>query len=434
MAAGSDTIFAVAAGGAGAALTIIRISGGQTGPCLDRLCGGRPPARLASLRSVRDGAGEVLDRGLVLWFPGPRSYTGEDCGELHLHGGRAVLQAVARALVALGARPAEPGEFTRRAFLSGRMDLTEAEGIADLVAADTEAQRRQALRQMQGELGQLYREWTARLIAIAGICEAIVDFSDEDDTPGDDTPLIARIAGLRDEMAAHLDDDRRGERVREGLVFAIVGAPNVGKSSLINALASRDVAIVSDRPGTTRDVVEARLELGGMAVTLLDTAGLRETDDAVESEGIQRARARAASADLVMAVRDVTDGAAAADHGSMVISLVVDNKIDLARGKTFDGIGVSAVTGEGIAALRAILAGKAQTLAAEGGNAPLTRLRHRSALHEAVERLTEACHARLAELRAEDVRLALREVGRITGHIGVEDVLDSVFSQFCIGK
>jgi len=428
------TIFAVAAGGAGAALTVLRLSGPGSGSILDQICGGRPAPRRASLRGLRDRDGDVLDRGLVLWFPAPGSYTGEDSAELHLHGGRAVLQAVAAALVLAGARPAEPGEFTRRAFLNGRMDLTQAEGVADLVAAETESQRRQALRQMRGALGGLYRGWTDRLIRLNAFYEAWIDFGEEDGTPDGDEAALRDIATLRAEILAHLDDNRRGQRVREGLVFAIVGAPNVGKSSLINALASRDVAIVSDRPGTTRDVLEARLELGGVAVTLLDTAGLRATEDAVEAEGIRRARARAAEADLVVAVHDPWTPPEYDVDPRDARCLVVCNKIDVAVRRSQDRINVSALTGEGIPRLRDKLCDAARMLTGGGGDAPLTRARHRAALHAVVDSLGDALAASMTELRAEDVRLALGAMGRITGRTGIEEILDSVFAQFCIGK
>ncbi len=448
----SDTIFAVAAGGAGgSALTVMRISGAQSGAVLDAMCGRRPPPRHPSLRTLRNAGGEVLDRGLVLWFPHPGSYTGEDSGELHLHGGRAVMLAVARALTAAGARPAEPGEFTRRAFLNGRMDLTEAEAVGDLVAAETDAQRRQALRQLDGGLSALYRGWTERLVRIAAFYEALIDFADEDDGLDGESGVLRQVRALQDEIVAHLDDGRRGELVRQGLVFAIVGAPNVGKSSLLNALAASEIAIVSERPGTTRDVIEARLDLGGYVVTLLDTAGLRETEDAIEAEGIRRARARAQQADLVIDLRDVHRDRPefeAPSGGAKII--VVVNKIDLVppqpgRDMGSGGIGVSARTGEGIQRLRDILTTEARGLLAGGGDAPLTRVRHRDALEEAVGYLGAAVNsagsarlgsvqAGLAELRAEDIRLALRALGRITGRVGAEDILDAVFAQFCIGK
>jgi tRNA modification GTPase len=427
---GDDTIFAPASGVGRVAVTLLRLSGPAAGSIVDALCRRRPAPRVAAVRALRDAAGEVLDRALVLWLPGPGSYTGEDCAELHLHGGPAVLSDVAEALVALGARPAEPGEFTRRAFLNGRMDLTEAEAVADLVEAETSAQRRQALRQLEGQLGALYRGWADRLLRLLAQQEALIDFPDEDLPMGVEAAMAAEIAALAGEIRAHLDDGRRGERLREGLVFAVTGAPNVGKSTLVNALAGRDVAIVSTEAGTTRDVLEVRVVFGGVPVTLLDTAGLRDGVNAVEAEGVRRARARAAAADLVLRVTDA--GAPAGPAGERVIR--VGNKADVAPvGEDVD-VAVSALTGFGLDGLRERLADAAQRLTQAGGSPPLTRARHRAALQEALRRLDAASGGALPELRGEDLRLALRCLGRITGAVGVEDVLDSVFRQFCIGK
>jgi tRNA modification GTPase len=368
---------------------------------------------------------------MVVWLPAPGSYTGEDSAELYLHGGRAVLAGVADALVALGARPAEPGEFTRRAFLNGRMDLTEAEAVHDLIAAETEAQRRQALRQLDGALGTLYGGWADRLRLLLAQQEALIDFPDEDLPPEVEAQVHRELAALQQELAAHLDDGRRGERLREGLVFAVTGQPNVGKSSLVNALAERDVAIVTPIPGTTRDALETRVVLGGVPVTLVDTAGLRDTVDEIEAEGVRRARARAATADLVVAVTEAGEAVAASDGQSLV---VVANKIDLGGSVPADAIAVSALTGEGLDALRARLAAAARSLTESAGPPPLTQARHRAALQEAVARLAGAQMADLPELRAEDLRLALRSLGRITGAVGVEDILDTLFARFCIGK
>ena len=428
-----DTIFAVAAGGAGAALTIMRLSGGQAGPLLDAMCNGRPPARHASLRALHDQHGEVLDRCIVLWLPGPGSYTGEDGAELHLHGGQAVLTGVARALVAAGARPAEPGEFTRRAFLNGRLDLTEAEAVGDLVAAETDSQRRQALRQLKGELGSLYRQWTHRLVQVLARYEALIEFADEPGVIGCDSN-VRELSELRHEITSHLDDGHRGERVRDGLVFALVGLPNVGKSSLLNALAARDIAIVSEWAGTTRDVIEARLDLNGIAVTLLDTAGMRTTDNPIEAEGVRRAQARALDADLIVEIRDGPLHTTMVGSAANAKRILVYNKCDLRSLRPEAGFCVSARTGEGVDQLRGLLAAEALERTSKGAGAPLTRARHRAGLQIASERLGAAIAERLPELVAEDVRLALRALGRITGAVGVEDVLDSVFKQFCIGK
>jgi tRNA modification GTPase len=349
---------------------------------------------------------------------------------LHLHGGRAVLAAVSAALLQAGARPAEAGEFTRRAFLNGRLDLLQAEAVADLVDAETEAQRRQALTQMEGALGDLYRGWTARLVALLAAQEALIDFPDEELPPAAAEEMAADLAALHGEIAAHLDDRRRGERLREGLVFAITGPPNAGKSTLINALARREVAIVSPHPGTTRDVLEVRLDIGGVPATLLDTAGLRETDDPVEAEGVRRARARAASADLVIELVDST--APVRTEGAA--GLRVATKVDLAPAPADVALAVSARVGTGMDRLERHLAEAARRLTSQAGPPPLTRARHRAALLEAADRLGSAMAAPLAELRGEDLRLALRAIGRVTGQVGVEDVLDSVFRQFCIGK
>jgi tRNA modification GTPase len=444
-----DTIFAIASGAGRAAIAVMRISGPDSAAMLRALGGRLPPPRHASLRRLRDAAGEVLDHALVLWLPAPASYTGEDAAELHLHGGRAVIEGVAEALVALGARPAEPGEFTRRAFLNGRMDLIEAEAVGDLVEAETSAQRMQALRQLDGALGGIYRDWAGRLRVLLAQQEALIDFPDEDLPPETEALALAELAVLTREMAAHLDDGRRGERLREGLVFAVTGPPNVGKSSLVNALAERDVAIVAATPGTTRDALEARVVLGGVPVTLVDTAGLRETQDAIEAEGVRRARARAAVADLVIVVGEAgelgkatptatpppLEGGGVVDAASpTTLTVLIANKTDLGGTIPPDAIGISVRTGAGMDSLRARLIAEARALTDSAGPPPLTRARHRAALLEAAARLVSAADADLPELRAEDLRLALRALGRITGQIGVEDLLDTIFRHFCIGK
>jgi tRNA modification GTPase len=441
-----DTIFAIASGAGRAAIAVMRISGPHSAAILRALAGRLPPPRRASLRRLRGAAGEELDQALVLWLPAPASYTGEDSAELHLHGGRAVINGVADALVALGARPAEPGEFTRRAFLNGRMDLIEAEAVGDLVEAETSAQRTQALRQLDGALGEIYRDWAERLRVLLAQQEALIDFPDEDLAPETEALALAGLAALTQRIAMHLDDGRRGERLREGLVFAVTGPPNVGKSSLVNALAERDVAIVAETPGTTRDALEARVVLGGVPVTLVDTAGLRETPDAIEAEGVRRARARAAAADLVIVVDEVGNGNATfpppvGGRGEIrsypipiAPTLMLTNKVDLRGTIPPDAIGISVRTGAGMDSLRARLAAEARALTDNAGPPPLTRARHRAALQEAAAGLVRATGADLPELRAEDLRLALRALGRITGQVGVEDLLDTIFRHFCIGK
>lgn len=435
-----DTIFALASGAGRAAIAVLRLSGPAASAILGRLAGRLPPPRMAGLRRLRSPTdGRTLDHALLLWFPGPRSYTGEDAGELHLHGGPAVLAAVSEALVSLGARPAEAGEFTRRAFLNGRMDLTEAEGIADLVDAETEGQRRQALRQAEGALARLYRDWAERLTRLLAHQEAAIEFA-EDGVPNDlDRRVRDGAAGLHAEIQAHLQEGARGERLREGVLVAIIGAPNVGKSSLLNALSGREAAIVSTRAGTTRDVVEVRLDLAGIPVTLSDTAGLRDATDDIEVEGIRRAEARAREADLVLVVFAAdTEPDAATLAWLRPDTLIVANKVDLAASPVAIGglapLPVSARTGEGLDRLGTHLARRIAALAAPGESATLTRPRHRAALTEASAWLTEAGAAPLPEIAAEALRAALRALGRLTGRIGVEEILDVVFRDFCIGK
>src|SRR5215813_5462849 len=373
----TDTIFALSSGRPPAAIAVVRVSGPQAGAAVQALIGKIPAPRQAALARVRDpGSGETIDEGLALWFPAPRSETGEDTAELQLHGGRAVIAAVLAALARVpGCRPAEAGEFTRRAFENGRLDLTRVEGLADLIGADTEAQRRQALRQMQGALGNRAEAWRTKLIEALALVEARIDFPDEADLPEDlVSPALARARELRDEITQTLADQRRGERLREGLVVAIAGPPNAGKSSLLNRIARRDAAIVSPFAGTTRDVIEVHLDLDGSPVTLLDTAGIRDSDDPVEQEGVRRARERAGCADLVLWVVDSTGNESLTmyDRGIEFLEVpkwLVRNKSDLVRAKddirnskiqiiddrSSGGSGrsffISAKTGEGLEAL-----------------------------------------------------------------------------------
>ena len=440
------TIFALSSGGGRAAIAVIRISGPAAREALKEIGGAPLPApRRAALRRFRTpDTGAPIDRGLALWFPGPGSATGEDMAELHVHGGPAIVAALADALAALpGLRPAGPGEFTRRAFEAGRLDLTEAEGIADLVAAETEAQRRQALRQMEGGLHRLYDGWRERLLGLMARVEAAIDFSDQD--LGYDPMAEAHpgIAALEVEIAAHLDDSRRGERLRAGFMIAILGAPNAGKSSLLNSLSGREAAIVSTRAGTTRDVVEVRLDLAGWPLTLADTAGLRESGDEIESEGVRRALARAADADLALVVFDgalwpETDAQSLALLGDAALPVL--NKTDLIRAPAPTAIGghaaraVSCLTGAGIEALLATLAREIERRYPTGGAPALTRVRHRQAVVECRAALTRAIAGPADERLAEELRLAARALGRITGLVDVEAVLDLVFRDFCIGK
>ncbi len=438
------TIFAPATPPGRGAVSIIRLSGPSAGVATAALCGPVPPARQATLRKVRDPVdGSVLDQALVLWFPAPDSTTGEDVAELHLHGGLAVSASVLDVLAGMAdLRPAEPGEFTRRAFEHGKMDLTEAEAIADLVDAETRGQQSQALRQMQGELARLYDGWRQRLVRSLAHLEADLDFPDEDLPEGVAAVIRPDISALAVEIADHLDDGRRGERLRAGFQVAILGAPNVGKSSLLNALARRDAAIVSERAGTTRDMVEVHLSLGGMPVILVDTAGLRESLDEIEEEGVRRARQRAAQADFKVLVFDATadpdpDALAMVDADSLVVA----NKIDLVSRPMADMIigdmpawGLSVKTGQGLDNLEERLT-KVVATRLTGSAAPaLTRARHRAALEDCRDALSRAGAAPEPELAAEDVRLAVRALGRITGRVDVEDLLDVIFRDFCIGK
>jgi tRNA modification GTPase len=425
----ADTVFALASGAGRAAIAIVRISGPESATAVTALCGTLPLPRRAVVRALRDAKGELLDRAMVLWLPGPESYTGEDSVELHVHAGRAVIDAVADSLAALGLRPAEPGEFTRRAFLNGKLDLVSAEAVHDLVAAETAAQRRQALRQLEGALGNLYRDWSDRLRGALARQEALIDFPEEDLPPEVEAELLAALGSLRQEIAFHLDDRHRGEKLREGLCFAITGAPNVGKSSLLNALAERNVAIVSATPGTTRDAIETRVVLGGVPVTLVDTAGLRDATDPIEAEGVRRARSRAAAADLVLTVVEA-GSSFVGDTGGLLVA----NKSDLHPEQRPDVLAVSALTGAGLPELRARLAAEATALTQAGGPPPLTRARHRTALVAAARWLAETEDAIEPELRGEAMRLALRALGTITGQVGVEEILDAIFRQFCIGK
>ncbi len=463
--ADDETIFAPSTALGRAGVAVIRVSGPRAGDALSALTGGAlPPPRQAVLRRLVDPSdGEPIDRALVLWFPAPGSFTGEDVAELHLHGGRAVVAAILAALAALpGLAPAAAGAFTRRAFDNGKLDLTAVEGLADLIDAETEAQRRQALRQMEGGLARLTEDWAARLLRVLAHFEAAIDFVEEELPEGLDGKALAAAATVAEEIAAALEDGRRGERLREGLSAVILGAPNAGKSSLLNAIAQREAAIVSSLAGTTRDVIEVHLDLGGFPVTLSDTAGLREAaGDAaegeghwdIEREGISRARQRAAQADMTLLVIDLQAGASLPAEVQALRdgrSLVVLNKADLApqaaagvlRDLAADGASepdgcfvVSAETGEGLSGLVAAMVERARDCAESGeGAAAITRERHRRALQDCLAALKATESAAMPELVAEELRLAMRALGRITGRVDVEDLLDVVFQDFCIGK
>jgi len=435
----SETIFALSSGRGPAGVAVVRVSGARAAEAVTQLTGQPLPApRVAALRLLREPAsGETIDQSLLLWFPGPASFTGEDVAEFHVHGGPAVVSGVLTALGRLdGLRPAEPGEFTRRAFLAGKMDLTQVEGLADLINAETEAQRRQALRQMQGVLTNLYEGWRTQLVRALAYVEADIDFSDEDDVPEHVSAQVrGQIERLSGEIEQHLADGSRGERLRDGLSVAIIGKPNAGKSSLLNALAKREVAIVSNIAGTTRDIIEVHLNLGGYPVTLIDTAGLRDTDDPVEAEGVARARARAAAADLRLHLAPFGEAPPEPDENT----LPVITKIDLEGGTApglYDGrFHLSVVSGAGLTDLVAHLSEWAgQALGGGGESVLLTRERHRHALENCRAHLQAALIQPDLVLMAEDMRLAARALGRITGRVDVEDLLDVIFRDFCIGK
>ncbi len=449
--AGSDrpTIFALASGAPPAGVAVVRVSGPACRFAVETIAGPVPPPRGAVLRSFRrPGDGAPIDRGLVLFFPGPGSFTGEDVAEFHLHGGRAVVAALLDALARLpGLEPAEAGAFTRRAFENGRMDLTAVEGLADLIAAETELQRRQALRLADGALTRRAEDWREALLRARAAVEADLDFADEEDVPGSvaDTAL-EEAARLCREIRAVLDDEGRGERIRDGFQVVLAGAPNAGKSSLLNALARREAAIVTAVPGTTRDVVEVRLDLDGAAVILADTAGIRETVDLVEVEGVRRATARAAAADLVLWLSESGEAPPAdlaGEGGPEVVA--IRSKADLVAGDgdslrtRSDNVGaafpaaISVLTGEGLEALERALGQRAG--AGTGGEPPLvTRVRHRRALERMLSDLDLVRDDVPMEIRAEALRGASESLGRLTGRIDVEEVLGAIFSSLCIGK
>jgi len=458
MSAERDTIFALSSGRPPAAIAVIRICGPRAGSALKELIGRVPTKRRATLARVRDPVtGEIIDEGLALWFPGPNSETGEDMAELQVHGGRAVIAGMLAALAKLpGLRPAEAGEFTRRAFENGRLDLPAVEGLADLVAAETQAQRRQALRHLQGFLGERAQTWRERLVEALALAEASIDFSDEEDVP---KAALAQALDIIAPLAKEIDAacGGTGERLREGLRLAIAGPPNAGKSTLFNRFARRDAAIVSPFPGTTRDVLELHLDLGGYPVTALDTAGIRPTEDPIEREGVRRATEQAAHADLVLWVIDAVAATTAEDvpnpkfaRESAGVSpdaplWLVINKIDLLPERDLkvphqsgeSVYRISSVTGAGVDALVDALTRFCETFFSPEP-ALVVRERQRGHLQETVRALKSAQRAAAAkegeEIVAEYLRLASRALGKLLGRVDVEDVLEVIFRDFCIGK
>ena len=437
------TIFALSSGQDKAGIAVVRISGPSAGPALCAIAGALPEPRHATVAAITAPSGDLIDRGLVLWFPGPASVTGEDVAEIHIHGGPAIVSALLTALARqTGLRGAEPGEFSRRAFHNGKFDLTQIEALADAIHAQTEAQRRQAVRQMEGEMGRAVDAWRDEVLRALAHLEAAIDFADEE-LPGDIlAKAAARIEAVLAPMEARLNDNHHGERLRDGVRMVLMGAPNVGKSSLLNRLARRDAAIVSAIAGTTRDVLEINLDLAGYPVILADTAGLRDVAGQVEAEGVRRARAQAEAADVKIALFDGgrwphRDSAT----GNLVDgdTLVVVNKSDLMTdaGRGPEALFVSAKTGAGLDELVGRLG---QLAAAKAGNSEhswLTRARHREALTACVGHLQafiSVWETVGIELSAEELRLGARALGRITGRVDVDDLLDIVFADFCIGK
>ena len=428
-----DAIFALGTGAGRSAIAVIRISGPGAGVALETLAGTLPKPRQASFAILRDPAtGETLDRGIALFFPGPASSTGEDYAELQLHGGLAVVESTLAALHRLpGLRPAEPGEFARRGFANGKLDLSQAEALADLIDAQTEAQRRQALRIAGGALRRKVEGWRGALVDALALLEAELDFSGEADVGGfSQAQLVEMLSPVAEDMRMALQLAPASERMRDGFTVMILGRPNVGKSTLINALTQRDLAIVSAIPGTTRDMIEAHLDIGGLPVTLIDTAGLREAADEIERIGVDRTLARVETADLALWLSDSAEPPPASD----VETIRVATKIDL-RPAPGDAIGVCALSGEGLETLATVIEAHARARLGDGAAALIVRDRHRLALEQAVESIeTVTGRAGALELQAEDLRRASRALGKIVGAVDVEEVLDAVFSRFCIGK
>lgn len=433
----TDTIYALSSGHGIGGVAVIRISGKNAIKALQKLAGLQAPKnRYAHYVCLKNG-NRILDHSLALYFKAPNSFTGEDVVELQIHGGRAVLNSVMQALSILpDFRPAEAGEFSRRAVINGKMDLTEAEGLMDLIHATTEQQQAQALRQMDGDLAKLYEEWRAHLVHDMAYLEAFIDFPEEDIPPEKQDEIKTHIQSLISQIEAHLNDEKRGQKLREGFQIALVGVPNAGKSSLINALTKKEVAIVSTTAGTTRDVVEAYLDVDGFPVILADTAGLRETGEEIEQEGIRRAVKKAAEADLIIHLIDQTQPTSSDSFLKDLPTdkiLTVYNKADLIT-NVQNGFYISTKTGQGIPELWKKIKSILQAQMGIGQTMALTRERYRVALNECVAQLSQALNQPEIELKAENLRLAARALGRITGRIEADELLDVIFRDFCIGK
>ncbi|PBB44289.1 tRNA uridine-5-carboxymethylaminomethyl(34) synthesis GTPase MnmE [Mesorhizobium sp. WSM3866] len=437
MATSKESIVALSSGRLPAGIAVIRISGPKTRFVLETIAGGGIKDRFATLRKLMGPDGSVIDHGLVVFFPGPSSFTGEDVGEFHVHGSRAVAAKMLETLTGFaGVRHAQPGEFTRRAFLNGKLDLVETEALADLVNAETEAQRRFAVRNAEGAQSELYSGWRRRLIHARAMIEAEIDFAEEEDVPGSVSKAVwTDVAAMADEIERHIQGFKAAEIIRDGFEVVILGAPNAGKSSLFNALAQREAAIVTDEPGTTRDLLEVVLDLHGMRVRVVDTAGLREAAGKVETIGIERARAKAGGADLVLLLEDMVDPQPVGAVPTGVPLLRIGTKTDLmgARRGAYD-LAISSKEGIGISELLDEIAGRAAAAVGGAGDILPSRLRHVELLEEAKDFLLAALSGQSLELRAEELRVATDRLGRIIGAVDVEDMLDVIFSQFCIGK
>ncbi|WP_026227704.1 tRNA uridine-5-carboxymethylaminomethyl(34) synthesis GTPase MnmE [Hoeflea sp. 108] len=438
-----DSIAALSSGHLPSGVAIVRISGPDVRFAIETISGKLPRPRQAHYGPLHGGSGDLIDHGLTLFFPGPNSFTGEDCGEFQVHGGRAVVSALLAEIGKMrGFRLAQAGEFTRRAFLNGKIDLLEAEALADLVNAETEAQRQFAVMNSSGAQSELYSGWRRRLIHARAMIEAEMDFADESDVPGSISNQVWQdVDVLSDEVERHAEGYGRAEMIRDGFDVVILGAPNAGKSSLLNALLRREAAIVTDEPGTTRDLVEAVLDLDGIKVRITDTAGLREPAGRVEAIGIARARERASTADLVVYLEDMNSGEASIEAPEGVPTMLIGTKLDRKQANAGTrsepyALEISTVTGENIDILLNLIGQRAREAVGQKGDVLPSRLRHVELLREAIFHMRAAlAHpADMLELKAEELRLATDRIGKLSGAVDVEDLLDVIFSQFCIGK
>ncbi|CDZ52065.1 tRNA uridine-5-carboxymethylaminomethyl(34) synthesis GTPase MnmE [Neorhizobium galegae] len=431
--ADNDTIFALSSGTLPAGVAVIRLSGPQAFDAALALAGELSADRKAGLRTIRSRNGLVIDQALVLAFAGPNSFTGEDCVEMHLHGSRAVVSAVYQELEAIGLRLAEAGEFSRRAFENGKLDLVEVEGLADLIAAETEMQRRLAVEQGFGGQSALYMNWAERLTRARALIEAELDFADEDDVPGSVSDRVwTEVGDLYFEIEGHIASAKAGEIIRDGYKVVIAGPPNAGKSSLLNALAKRDVAIVTEIAGTTRDLLHVDIDMEGYLVRFFDTAGLRESEDRVEQEGVRRARIAIEQADLVLQLEEIDSDSKHTYDSVKAEVLRIGTKVDMHRTSTGYDLTISSETGDGLEELRSRILLKLK--GTWSGSLVPNRQRHLQYLKEASHFIAEALNGQELDLRAESLRAAASSLGRITGRVDVEQLLDVIFSQFCIGK